>query len=233
MPLTPARRQNTIAWIAARSDGPEYGKLLAFRFPTNSLVFGPRQIETRIDQDATIAAQFGLWIQSGRKDRAWQPADDPDRRRQPLRRADLPAVEHERPAGAQARDRRQRQQHRHGADAGARPRGDLRRGPAHTANDLGHHAHDVTAARRHDDRDTVAAATATPSPAAAAPTATQGPAATQGPLSGDAAELARQASEAYERAQAALQAGDFATYGDELKVVEQLLQQLVQVTGGQ
>jgi hypothetical protein len=50
------------------------------------------------------------------------------------------------------------------------------------------------------------------------------------PLTGDAAEVARQASEAYERAQAALQAGDFATYGEEIRLVEQLLQRLVELT---
>ncbi|HWC29483.1 MAG TPA: UPF0182 family protein, partial [Dehalococcoidia bacterium] len=65
LPLTPARRQNTIAWVAARSDGDNYGKLLSFRFPTNALVFGPRQVESRIDQDPAISAQFSLWSQSG------------------------------------------------------------------------------------------------------------------------------------------------------------------------
>jgi uncharacterized membrane protein (UPF0182 family) len=48
MPFSPARRNNTIAWLAARSDGAEYGKLLAFRFPTETLP-GPSQVESRID----------------------------------------------------------------------------------------------------------------------------------------------------------------------------------------
>ncbi len=44
---------------------PNYGKLLSFRFPTDTLVFGPRQVESRIDQDPQISAQFSLWNQSG------------------------------------------------------------------------------------------------------------------------------------------------------------------------
>src|SRR5918992_569361 len=62
---TSGNRQNTIAWVAARADEANYGKLLAIRFPTDSLVFGPRQVEARIDQDTTISAQFSLWNQSG------------------------------------------------------------------------------------------------------------------------------------------------------------------------
>ena len=65
LPFRPANRNNTIAWLAARSDGEQYGKLLAFRFPTETLVFGPLQVEARIDQDTTISQQISLWNQSG------------------------------------------------------------------------------------------------------------------------------------------------------------------------
>jgi uncharacterized membrane protein (UPF0182 family) len=64
-PLTPAGRQNTIAWMAARMDGANYGRLLTFRFPTDSLIFGPAQVEARIDQTPVISQQFTLWNQSG------------------------------------------------------------------------------------------------------------------------------------------------------------------------
>ena len=53
------------AWLAARSDPPHYGKLLLFDFPKGKLVFGPRQIEARIDQDAFISQQISLWSQAG------------------------------------------------------------------------------------------------------------------------------------------------------------------------
>jgi hypothetical protein len=65
MPFRPANRNNTIAWLAARSDGEQYGKLLTFRFPTETLVFGPSQVESRVDQDTLISQQISLWNQSG------------------------------------------------------------------------------------------------------------------------------------------------------------------------
>ena len=65
MPFTPRNKQNTIAWLAARSDGEHLGGLRAYRFPTDDLVFGPAQIEARIDQDPGISAQFSLWDTGG------------------------------------------------------------------------------------------------------------------------------------------------------------------------
>ncbi len=65
MPFTPRQRQNTVAWLAGRSDGDAYGGLRGYRFPTEALVFGPAQIEARIDQNPGISAQLTLWNQSG------------------------------------------------------------------------------------------------------------------------------------------------------------------------
>ncbi len=65
MPFTPRNKQNTVAWLAARSDGTQYGTLKAFRFPTGDLVYGPAQIEARIDQNPGISQQMTLWNQSG------------------------------------------------------------------------------------------------------------------------------------------------------------------------
>lgn len=64
-PFTPVGRANLIAWLAARSDGEHYGKLLVYKYPKERLVFGPFQVEGRIDQDPTISSQFTLWSQSG------------------------------------------------------------------------------------------------------------------------------------------------------------------------
>ncbi|MEM9137148.1 MAG: UPF0182 family protein [Cyanobacteria bacterium P01_F01_bin.42] len=66
-PFTPNKKDNMIAWMAARSDGEQYGSLIEYNFPKQSLVFGPRQIEARIDQDPQISQQFTLWSQSGSK----------------------------------------------------------------------------------------------------------------------------------------------------------------------
>ncbi len=66
-PMVPASRVNMIAWLAVRNDAPNYGKVEVFRFPADTTVLGPTQIEARIDQDPTISAQFSLWDQAGSK----------------------------------------------------------------------------------------------------------------------------------------------------------------------
>ncbi len=65
LPFTPTQKDNMITWLAARSDGDKYGKLIAYNFPKDKLIYGPRQIEARIDQDPTISEQFTLWGQAG------------------------------------------------------------------------------------------------------------------------------------------------------------------------
>ena len=67
LPFTPANKDNMLTWMAARSNGQEYGKLLLYEFPKQKLVFGPRQIEAKIDQDPQISQQFTLWSQAGSK----------------------------------------------------------------------------------------------------------------------------------------------------------------------
>ena len=64
-PFTPARKDNMIAWMAARCDEPNYGKVLVFTFPKQKMVYGPQQIESRIDQDPMISQQLTLWGQGG------------------------------------------------------------------------------------------------------------------------------------------------------------------------
>ena len=65
VPFTPARKNNMIAWMAARCDAPNYGKVLVFTFPKQKLIYGPQQIESRIDQDPNISQQLTLWGQGG------------------------------------------------------------------------------------------------------------------------------------------------------------------------
>ena len=67
MPFTPVRKDNMISWMAARSDGEHYGKLLLYEFPKNALVYGPKQIEARIDQNPVISQQLTLWSTGGSK----------------------------------------------------------------------------------------------------------------------------------------------------------------------
>ncbi|HEY9859475.1 MAG TPA: UPF0182 family protein [Candidatus Obscuribacterales bacterium] len=65
LPFTPRQRNNLIAWLAARSDGENYGRLLLYEFPKQQLVYGPEQIEARINQDPIISQQISLWNRQG------------------------------------------------------------------------------------------------------------------------------------------------------------------------
>jgi uncharacterized membrane protein (UPF0182 family) len=64
-PFTPRQKDNLAAWMVARNDGPHYGKLAVYRFPRQSLVFGPNQIVNRINQDTEVSRQITLWDQRG------------------------------------------------------------------------------------------------------------------------------------------------------------------------
>ena len=65
LPFTPRGKNNLAAWMVARSDGDQYGKILVFQFPKQKVVFGPSQIVARINQDPDISPQLTLWDQQG------------------------------------------------------------------------------------------------------------------------------------------------------------------------
>ncbi|MCK4454227.1 UPF0182 family protein [Candidatus Parcubacteria bacterium] len=65
IPFTPRGKDNLSAWMVARNDKEFYGQLVVYRFPKQKLVFGPRQITNRINQDADISRQISLWDQRG------------------------------------------------------------------------------------------------------------------------------------------------------------------------
>jgi hypothetical protein len=220
MPLTPARRQNTIAWVAARSDGDNYGKLVTFRFPTESLVFGPQQVESRIDQDTNISAQISLWNQSGSR------VIRGNLLMIPIGQGNL-FVE---PIYLQA-------------ETSQLP--ELKRVIVVNGNRI---AMETTLERslavvfgEAESSLPIADPNATPitsapTPTTAVPTPTPGdttppaPTATRVPVSGDVAELAQQAEAAFNRAQAALQNGDFATYGEEIELAQELIAEIARLT---
>jgi uncharacterized membrane protein (UPF0182 family) len=66
-PMTPSNRNNMVAWLAARCDQPGYGELIEYAFPKDRVIYGPQQIEARIDQDTVISQQLSLWNQMGSK----------------------------------------------------------------------------------------------------------------------------------------------------------------------
>jgi uncharacterized membrane protein (UPF0182 family) len=65
LPFTPNSRPNLNAWMCARMDGDNYGKIIEYRFPKQETVFGPMQIESRINQNTQISQELTLWSQGG------------------------------------------------------------------------------------------------------------------------------------------------------------------------
>lgn len=67
LPFTPAaeNRTNMTGWLVARSDINNYGKIILYKFPKNTLVYGPMQVESFIDQDPEISKNISLWEQRG------------------------------------------------------------------------------------------------------------------------------------------------------------------------
>ena len=65
VPFTPRGKDNLAAWMVARNDGVEYGRLRVYRLSRQMLVFGPTQIENRINQNTEISRQVSLWDQGG------------------------------------------------------------------------------------------------------------------------------------------------------------------------
>ena len=88
-PFTPHNRDNMISWMAARSDFPEYGKMLFYELPKDKLIYGPNQIEAMINQNTTISQQLTLWNQNWLAGYSRQTDRHADREFVPLRGASL------------------------------------------------------------------------------------------------------------------------------------------------
>lgn len=65
LPFNAARINKMVAWLAARNDGSNYGELILYKFPKDKHIYGPLQVESRIDQDSEISQQLSLWDQRG------------------------------------------------------------------------------------------------------------------------------------------------------------------------
>ena len=205
-PFTPRQKDNLAAWMIARNDGEHYGKLAVYRFPRQSLVFGPNQIVNRINQDTEVARQISLWDQRGsqvlRGELLVLPIGGSLIYVQPL---------YLRAEGGRIPELKRVIAAHEGRVAMAET---LDAALTTLFGDVG---------RRAVRADSAAGAPAPAAPAAggvagAAPTAAQ-------------VELARQALEHYERARAAQRAEDWAAYGVEMRRLGEVLRQL-EATGG-
>ncbi len=210
-PMIAQNRPNMIAWVAARSDAPNYGEVVSYRFPADTTIFGPAQIEARIDQDPQISQQVSLWNQSGsqviRGNLIVIPVGESLLYLQPVYLQSTSAAFPEFQKIVVA-------------------------SPTTIvwADTLGEALNELLVKQ---DGGTPPGSTpeptATPSPGATAgPTATPGPV---GPLPADVGALVDYANTHFELAQAALRAGDFATYGTEMDLVETALVRLGELTG--
>ena len=65
LPLTPSKKDNMVAWMCARCDAPHYGELIVYTLPKEKLIYGPMQIEARINQKPEISSELTLWGQQG------------------------------------------------------------------------------------------------------------------------------------------------------------------------
>ena len=211
-PMIPKDRPNMIAWVAARNDGEVYGQTRVYRFPTGTSVFGPAQIEARIDADPEISAQVSLWNQSGstvvRGNLIVVPVGDSIVYLQPVylrsTSTNFPAFQKiivASPTTVVWADTLRQALDQLLTDQAGGPGPGESPGPSPTPGP-----------------------SATPTPSA-----TPGPGAS--PPSCDVAALVAYANQHFELAQQALRDGDFARYGDEIALVQQALSQLNALVG--
>ncbi len=200
LPFTPAgaNRDNMVSWMVARSDGANYGQLRAYTFPQGSLVYGPQQIEARINQEPEISSQLSLLDQRGssviRGNLLVIPFGD--------------ALLYVQPLYLQASTNGLPQLERILVTSSNPNQGVVMSDRLDTA---------LLALAQGKKGIVLAQAGTTPS-------ATPTPPATGG--TGSQADLAAQALDHLNRAKEASQRGDWATYGSELGEMERLLQQL-------
>jgi hypothetical protein len=219
-PMAPSGRKNMIAWVAAHNDPATYGQVSVVDFPVGSNVFGPEQMEGKVASNTQISQQITLWAQGGSQvilgNLLVLPIQDSLLYVEPVY-----LVSTSNPI------------------------------PAFVKVVVGTPSQVVWGDTLQDALNQIYAgqgaigASGTPSPGASAspgasggssPPATSTPAGTPTALpsvslSGNAQELVAEASAHFNAAQAAAQRGDWATYGSEIAIVQQLLAQLQNVVG--
>lgn len=64
-PFIRKNKYNMVAWMCAKCDRADYGRLVLYQFPKDKNVYGPSQIVARANQDAMISQQITLWSKEG------------------------------------------------------------------------------------------------------------------------------------------------------------------------
>lgn len=199
LPFTPQRKDNLASWMVARSDEANYGKLVVYRFPKQSLVFGPKQVVARINQDPEISRQLSLWNQRGSQVILGTPLVIPIEQSllyiQPLYLR---------------------------AESGKIP--ELRRVIVATDKAIAMESTLAESINRLFGEGTMSREKTAAPPSDTQASAT--PVSPRTPLSADRQALIEQALESYKRAEQAQRNGDWAQYGEELKRLGQALEKL-------
>ena len=202
LPFTPARKDNLAAWMVAHSDPEHYGQLEVFEFPRQKIVYGPRQIIARINQDQVISPQITLWNQQGSQVIQGTLLVIPIGEVAAVRAAAVPAGVRRQNSRVEPRHRRISESDRDGAYARRRAGAHLRRRVEWRP-------------RARGDLPPTSSTSAAPAPGGQAAAGTA-PAATN-------AVLVEQARQHYERAMQAQRDGNWALYGDEIKLLGETL----------
>jgi uncharacterized membrane protein (UPF0182 family) len=213
-PFTPRQKNNLAAWMVARNDGANYGHLRVYRFPKQSLVYGPLQITSRINQDTDISRELTLWDQRGSQVIKGEllviPIEEALIYVQPIYlRAEGGQIPELKRVVVAFQDRVVMSE-------------TLESGLSRLFTGQGTISTQLASAGARAAADTGAATTS--SGTAAAPAVVPGPAPTSTPaLSGS---LLREAQDHYERAMSAQRSGDWATYGQEIQRLGEVLKRL-------
>ncbi|RJQ42770.1 MAG: UPF0182 family protein [Gaiellales bacterium] len=196
LPFSPAGKDNMIAWMSAKSDPENYGERRVFKFPKDKLVYGPKQIIARFNQNPVISEQITLWAQSGSDVLLGNllviPVNESILYVQPLYLR---------------------------AETGQIP--ELKRVLLAYGNSV----------VMEEDLATALAGIFTAQAEGQPPVTVESVEGEQPPAAGTVQELAAQAADHYNRAVAAQKSGDWATYGEELKLLEETLARLQEAAG--
>ncbi len=65
LPFVVQGKHNMVGLLVQRNAPEHYGELMLYRFPKNQTVYGPMQIENRVDNDPDISREMTLWGQGG------------------------------------------------------------------------------------------------------------------------------------------------------------------------
>ena len=214
-PFTPRGRENMSGWLAARSDAPNYGELVLYKYPRDRLVYGPSQVRQRINQDPVISSQITLWNQQGSEVLYGNLLVVP------IGRSTL----YVQPLYLQAA---RTEAERHGREPLRQRLPELKRVIVATGTRLAMEPSLDEGLVRLFGAELAGSAPGLGAgqPSQSGPTGSAGQPAPSIPAG--LAETARAARETYQRAVEALRAGDFARFGDELRRLEEQLAQLEQ-----